>query len=218
MRGKRLLLIDKPDASQTYFGIGNIGVARDDPDRVAIRVVNTIFGGSFTSMLNEELRVKSGYTFGARSFFDERKLPGAFGIFIFTKNQTTTQAIDLALQVQHDLHKNGVTPEQLASAKNYIKGQFPTSLETSKQLAEIIAVHDFYGLGDDEVNEFAARVDAVTPEAARRVIDKHFPDDNVVLVLIGKTAEIGHAVEKYAEKRDQREISDPGFWPPPQKK
>jgi zinc protease len=57
VKGKRLLLVDKGDATQTYFAFGNIGIARTDPDRVAIRVVNTIFGGRFTSELNEALRV-----------------------------------------------------------------------------------------------------------------------------------------------------------------
>jgi zinc protease len=211
-KGKRLLLVDKPDATQTYFAIGNLGVARNDPDRVAIRVVNTVFGGRFTSELNEELRVKSGYTYGAQSFFDERKLPGPFGIFSFTKNETTTPAIDLALQVLQKLHKEGVSAEQLASAKSYIKGQFPPNVETSRQLAQIIANYEFYGLGDDEINQLEARVDAVTPEIARQVIQKHFPAENLVFVLIGKASAIGPAVEKYAEKRDFKQISDPGFW------
>ena len=213
VKGKRLLLVDKPDATQTYFAIGNVGTARNDPDRVAIRVVNTIFGGRFTSELNEELRVKSGYTYGASSFFDSRKAPGPFGIFSFTKNETTTQAIDLALQVLDKLHKNGVTAEQLASAKSYIKGQFPPNIETSRNLAQIIAAYEFYGLTDDEINQLEARVDAVTPEIARQVIQKHFPTENLVFVLIGKASAIGPAVEKYAEKRDAREIGEPGFWP-----
>ena len=214
IKGKRLLLVDKGDATQTYFAIGNVGVARNDPDRVVIRVVNTIFGGRFTSELNEELRVKSGYTYGASSFFDGRKAPGPFGIFSFTKNETTTPAIDLALQVLEKLHKEGVSAEQLASAKSYIKGQFPPNIETSRQLAQIIASNEFYGLGDDEVNQLEARVDAVTPQVARQVIQKHFPAENLVFVLIGKASAVGPAVEKYAEKRDAREISEPGFWPP----
>ena len=73
MKGKRLLLVDKPDATQTYFAIGNVGIAATDPDRVAIRVVNTIFGSRFTSMLNEALRVESGLTYGANSFFSPEK-------------------------------------------------------------------------------------------------------------------------------------------------
>jgi zinc protease len=215
LKGKRLLLVDKNDATQTYFAFGNVGIARTDPDRVAIRVVNTIFGGRFTSELNEALRVESGYTYNASSFFDARKAPGPFGISSFTKNETTTPAIDLALEVLRKLHKDGVTDEQLKSAKSYIKGQFPPNIETSRQLAQIIAAHEFYGLGDDDINQLEARVDAVTPEIAKQVIQKHFPAENLVFVLIGKASAIGKAVDKYAEKRDVRAISEPGFWPPP---
>jgi predicted Zn-dependent peptidase len=218
VKSKRLLLVDKPDATQTYFAFGNVGIARNDPDRVAIRVVNTIFGGRFTSELNEALRVESGYTYGVSSFFDARKAPGPFGIFSFTKNETTVPAIDLALQVLQKLHKQGVTEEQLKSAKSYIKGQFPPNIETSRQLAQIIATYEFYGLSDDEINQLETRVDAVTPEVAKQVIQKHFPSENLVFVLIGKASAIGSAVEKYAEKRDARAISEPGFWPPPEKK
>ena len=212
-KGKRLLLIDKPDATQTYFDIGNVGTAVNDPDRVAIRVVNTIFGGRFTSELNEALRVESGYSYGARSFFDSRKAPGPFEIASFTKNETTTPAIDLALQILEKLHKKGVTEEQLKSAKSYIKGQFPPTMETSGQLVRRIVVNEFYGLGDDEVNQLEARIDAVTLPMAKQAIEKHFPQDNLVFVLIGKASAIGPAVKKYADKMDQRPISDPGFWP-----
>ncbi len=215
VKGKRLLLVDKPDATQTYFAIGNVGTRITDPDRVAIRVVNTVFGGRYTSLLNEALRIESGLTYGAQSFFDSRKEPGPFAMFSFTKNETTTQAIDLALKVLQDLHKNGLTEEQLKSAKSYIKGQFPPTIETSNQLARRIAQYEFYGLNDDEVNQLEARVDAVTPEIAKQVIQKHFPSDNLVFVLIGKTSAIGPAVKKYAEKEDGRAISEPGFWPPP---
>lgn len=214
-KGKRLLLVDKPDASQVYFAIGNTGVSATDRDRVAIRVINTIFGGRFTSELNEALRVESGYTYGVESFFDDRKVAGPFAIFSFTKNETTTPAIDLALQVLAKLHKDGVTEEQLKSAKSYIKGQFPPSIETSRQLARIIASHEFYGLADDEVNQLDERVDAVTPEIARQVIAKHFPSENLVFVLIGKASAVGPAVKKYAPTQDTRPIGDPGFWPAP---
>jgi zinc protease len=213
VKGKRLLLIDKPDATQTYFAFGNIGVAAGDPDRVAIRVVNTVFGERFTSMLNEALRVESGLTYGARSGFDPRKLPGPFAIESFTKNETTTQAIDLALQVLAKLHKDGLTAEQLASAKNYIKGQFPPEIETSGALARRIASNEFYGLDDSEVNQLEARIDAVTLETAKQAIQKHYPSENVVFTLIGNASAIGAAVKKYAEKQDARKITEPGFWP-----
>jgi zinc protease len=214
VKGKRLLLVDKPDATQTYFAIGNMGAAANDPDRVAIRVVNTLFGGRFTSMLNQALRVDSGLSYGAGSGFDSRKTPGPFGIFSFTKNESTAQALDLAIQTLQKLHKEGVTAEQLTSAKSYMKGQFPPTIETSGQLARRIAADEFYGFDDSEINQLEAKIDAVTPEIARQVIQKHFPLDNLVFVLIGKASAIGPAVRKYAERQDARPISEPGFWPP----
>lgn len=212
VKGKRLLLVNKGDATQTYFAIGNVGMAATDPDRVAVQVVNTVFGSRFTSMLNEALRVESGLTYGANSFFSPEKEPGPFVIFSFTRNETTEKAIDMTLAVLKKLHADGVSAAQLASAKSYLKGQFPPSIETSGQLAGVIARHEFYGLGDDEVNERSQRIDAVTPEIAKQVIAKHFPLENLTFVLIGKSAEIGPTVKKFAEKQDAKEISAPGFW------
>jgi zinc protease len=218
VKGRKLLLVDKPDATQTYFAIGNVATAAGDPDRVAIRLVNTVFGGRFTSLLNEALRVESGLTYGALSAFDPRKAPGPFGIYSYTKNESTAQAIDMALQVLQKLHKQGITAEELASAKSYIKGQFPPSIETSRQLAQIIALNEFYGLDDREINDLEARIDAVTPAIAQQVIQKHFPSENLVFTLIGKSSEVSAAVQKFAEKRDARLITEPGFWPAPTQK
>ena len=219
VKGRKLLLIDKPDATQTYFAIGNVATAAGDPDRVAIRLVNTVFGGSFTSLLNEALRVESGPDlWGQCLLLTRARLPAPSESIASQKTKATAQAIDMALQVLQKLHKQGITAEQLASAKSYIKGQFPPSIETSRQLAQIIAINEFYGLDDSEINDLEARLDAVTPAIAQQVIQKHFPADNLVFTLIGKRSEISTAVQKFAEKQDARVISEPGFWPPPARK
>lgn len=212
VRGKRLLLVNKADATQTFFTVGNVATTATDPDRVAIRVVNTVFGERFTSLLNEALRVESGLTYGAQSFFVAEKQPGPFAMFSYTRNETTAQAMDLMLETLRKLHSEGLTAEQLASAKNYIKGQYPPTIETSRQLARLIASHEFYGLTDDEVNGLEARMNAVTLQTAKQIIDKHFPMDNLVFTVVGKADAIGPAMKKYAEKQDQKEITEEGFW------
>jgi zinc protease len=212
IKGKKLLLVNKGDATQTYFVIGNVGISATDPDRVAVEVVNTVFGSRFTSMLNEALRVESGLTYGATSFFSMQKEPGPFAMYSFTRNETTGKAIDLALEVLKKLHTNGLTADQLSSAKSYLKGQFPPMIETSGQLARLILRYEFLGLDDNEVNQFEQRIDGVTPEMAKQAIAKHFPLENLTFVLVGKSAEITPMMKKYAEKKDTKEISAPGFW------
>jgi predicted Zn-dependent peptidase len=211
VEGKRLLLVNKPDSTQTYFRIGNTGISRTDPDRVLVGVINTLFGGRFTSMLNTELRVNSGLTYGAGSSFERRKLPGAFVISTYTSNKTTEKAIDLALDVLRRLHEKGITEEELKSAKNYIKGQFAPTIETTDQLAALMTQLEFYGLDKGEIDDYYARIDAMTLADSRRVIRQHFPLDNLVFALIGKADEIESIVRKYAPKLDKKSIEDPGF-------
>jgi predicted Zn-dependent peptidase len=209
--GRKLLLVNKPDSTQTFFRIGNLGISQTDPDRVYLEVINTLFGGRFTSMINSELRIKSGLTYGANSAFDQRRLAGPFVIASYTPNKTTEKALDLALDVLKRLHEKGITAEELQSAKNYIKGQSPTDIETTNQLAELLTRLRFYGLGDSEINEYYQRIDAMTLDDARRVIKQHFPLDNLVFVLIGKAEEIKPILSKYAGQIDQKSIQDIGF-------
>src|SRR5690606_6056069 len=68
-RGRRVLLVDSPSSEQTYFWIGNVGVSKYYRPRAALDLVNTLFGGRFTSMLNTELRIRTGLSYGARSSF-----------------------------------------------------------------------------------------------------------------------------------------------------
>ena len=211
VKDRRLLLVDKPDSTQTYFRIGNVGIGATNADRVAIELVNTVFGGRFTSLLNDALRVNSGYTYGASSRFEASALPGPFWLASYTRNDTTGPAIDLALEVLARLHTEGLTADQIASARAYLKGQAPERLESSDQLAARLARLEANGLDAREIDEYYRRLDAVTGEDAQRVIRDYFPLDHLVFVLIGKAAEIKAVAAKYAPRIELRDISQPGY-------
>jgi len=212
VKGQKLLLVDKPDATQTYFVLGNIGVARSNPDRVAIQVVNTVFGGSFTSMINTALRIKSGLTYGASAGFRMNKVAGPFLISSFTANATTEKALEIALETLKELHEKGLTQESLDSAKAYIKGTFPPqTFETGSQLASRLSDLQLHGLPDSDVNDFFAKVDAVTLADANRIIKTYYPGTDLCFVLIGKAEEIRSAAEKFAKDITVKSISGPGF-------
>ena len=208
--GKRVVLVDKPDATQTYFVIGNVGLADSSPDRAPVEVVNTLFGGRFTSMFNEELRVKSGYSYGANSGFQLMKEPGSFRMVTFTKNATTGPAIDKSFEVLARLHTHPFTETDLTSSKNYLRGTFPPSLETSPALAHQLALLVIEGISREEFNKELAAEQATTLAEGNRVIDKDFPTDNYVMVIIGKASEIGSLAPKYGTV-EMKKIGDPGY-------
>jgi len=214
LAGRHVLLVDKPDATQTYFWLGSVGASRTDPARTQQSVVNTAFGGRFTSMLNTELRINSGLTYGAGATFDRGLQPGAFSISSYTQTASTTQAVDLALATLERLRRDGLDAETLASSRNYMLGQFPPTLETNGQLAGRLADLMFYGLGRDDVDEYAARVASVDPAAVRSVINQSFPAPaDLAIVLIGNAASIRDEVKKYGPVTEMK-ITDPQFAPP----
>lgn len=195
----RILLVNKEDANETTFYIGAPGMSRNNPELVDISIINTLFGGRFTSMLNDELRVNSGLTYGASSRFDPLRHGGSFVISTFTAKETTEAAIDMALEVLNKLHREGLDAQALASAKNYVKGQFPPKYETVTQLAGLLGEMFWYDFDKSYINTFQKKVDALDLRKANDIIDRFFPKENLQIVLIGKASEIRDVAGKYGK-------------------
>jgi zinc protease len=211
-RRSQLVLIDKPDATQTYFMIGQPGIDRRNPDRVTLMLVNTLFGGRFTSMLNDELRVNTGLSYGASSLLQSARLPGAIVITTFTKTDSTGRAIDLALEVLKRLREKGITAEQLASAKAYVKGTYPPNrLQTSDQLAAVLGDIELYGLGREEVDSLFARIDTLTLDQVNAAIRKYYQTSQLTFVLLGSGSKIREMALKYDAHPIELSIKEPGF-------
>ena len=210
--GRRLLLIDKPDATQTYFNIGRPGLRRSDPDRTTVLLINTLFGGRFTSMLNDELRVNTGLTYGARSYYDQHRDLGGVVISTYTRTETTEKAMDLALDVLSRLVTKGVTADQLASAKAYVKGTYPPQhLETSDQTAAMVSDIELFGLNRGEVDDLFSRIDAVTLEQANAIAKKYYGGNDLVFVVMGNASKIRDTMKKYAPEIRELAAKSPGF-------
>jgi zinc protease len=210
--GRRLLLIDKPDATQTYFNIGQPGLRRSDPDRTVVLLVNTIFGGRFTSMLNDELRVNTGLTYGARSYYDQHRDLGGTVISTYTRTETTERAMDSALELLNRLVAKGLTADQLASAKAYVKGTYPPQhLETSDQTAAMISDIELFGLNRGEVDDLFSRIDSITLEQANAIARKYYGGKDLTFVVIGNASKIRDPLKKYAPEFREVPIKAPGF-------
>jgi len=192
-----VLLVNKSDATESTFLIGGLGIKRSNPDFIAVSVINTILGGRFTSWLNDELRVNSGLTYGARSSFSSNKQGGSFTISTFTKTASTTDAIDLVLKTYAKLWQQGIDAGTLDSAKSYVKGQFPPRYETSSDIAFLLAEMFVYDFDESFINTFTQQVNKLSVERSKEVIAKYFPKENLQFVIVGKADDIRDAVKHY---------------------
>jgi predicted Zn-dependent peptidase len=210
IRGRRVLLIDAPGSSQSYFWIGNVGVARSDAGRAALDVTNTAFGGAFGSMLVQALRVQHGLTYSVSSSFRRGSVPGEFAISSFTQSASTSAALALALATLGQLKREGVSREGLESASRYLAGQYPLAFETAADWAVALAELDLYRLPQGYIEDYGNELERVDAAQSRDVVERAFPDpQDVDIVLIGdaqsvrsQAAGFGPLIEKSLEAPD----------------
>jgi predicted Zn-dependent peptidase len=188
----RVFLIDKPNAAQSQIRIGSVGVARSTPDYFAIRVLNTILGGSFTSRLNANLREQHGYAYGAASTFDMRLAAGPFYAAAGVQTDKTMEALKEFFNELRRIH--GTVPaNELERAKNYLAAALPHNFETTRSTAAALSQIFVYSLPDDFYATYGERVRAVTAADVKRAADTYIRPDKLIVVIIGdrKTIEPG---------------------------
>ncbi|MFK7886616.1 MAG: M16 family metallopeptidase [Gammaproteobacteria bacterium] len=211
--GGKVLLIDKPDATQSYFWMGNVGVSERFAQRAELNVANTIFGGRFTSMLNTALRVESGLTYGANSRLSQGTQPGSVRISSFTATATTIEAMDLARATLTRLHTETPSDALVLSAKNYLRGQTPLSYETAEQMAASLSSLAFYDRERAYVDGYDAAVAAVDAKGLAEVIRTVYPtSDELVTVVIGKADAIRDDLARYGVV-EEMSVKEPAFAP-----
>ena len=180
----QVTIVDMPGSEQSQVRIGWVGVPRSTPDYFALQVLNTILGGSFTSRLNQNLREKNQYTYGASSRFDMRLSAGPF--FAGAGIQTDKTA-DALREFFNELNAIGkpVSAEELTKAKNYIALGFPSEFETIQDLASHLEEMIIYRLPDDYFARYVANVQAVTAEAVQKAAAAYIQPGRFAVVVAG---------------------------------
>ncbi|MBP7777993.1 MAG: insulinase family protein [Acidobacteria bacterium] len=188
--GKRqIFLVDKPGAAQSQIRIGLVGVPRSTPDYIALDVLNTILGGSFTSRLNTNLRETHGYSYGAMSRFDMRRAAGPFFATAGVQTDKTAEALK-EFFVELNAILTPVPADELARFKNYAALSFAGEFETNSQLAAKLGELATYGLPDDVFADYVGAVQRVTSADLMRVAEQYLLLDRMAVVIVGDRAAI----------------------------
>ncbi|MEO6026578.1 MAG: pitrilysin family protein [Candidatus Binatia bacterium] len=195
--GRHILLVDKPDATQTHIRIGNTAIARTDPSYVQAGVTSTILGGGFGARLIDELRVKRSLTYGAWSGFAARKAPGDFRMGTFTKVETTGEAVQVALDVLEKFATGGATAEELQRSQSLLTGQFPKQLETPGAVAGKLAELVGFGLPRSDLEAYPARVNATTLADVAQIAKRWVPTTDAAIVIVGPADKIAPQIAEF---------------------
>jgi zinc protease len=194
--GQHIWLIDKPDAVQTQIRVGKLGIRRNDPDYIPVEVMNRIFGGGYNSLLNTEVRVKKGLTYGAYSQFSPHRHAGAFLVGTYTRTEATVEATKLVVDLVGRMSAGAVTPEQLNFARDYLAGVYPIQSETAEQVSDRVLTAAAFDLPPDYNRTYPDKVRAVTLDQVDAMAKKYLSTSDFDIVLAGNVSAFRDALKK----------------------
>jgi len=182
----RLLLVDRPAAPQSELRIGHLGPARTTPEYHALVTLNAALGGQFTSRINQNLRESKGYTYGARTAFDFRRICSTFGCDTSVQSDATRQSIaEVLAECEAARAARPVLGHELDQAKNSLTRGYVRHFETPTHLVRAAAELLAFSLPDDTFDRFVPEVDTVTAAGVTAAASAHIRPDASVIVVVG---------------------------------
>lgn len=172
-------------ASQAHIYIGLPAIERGHPDFFPLLVGNyTLGGGGFVSRLMKEVRDKRGYAYSVYSYFAPLRQTGPFQIGLQTKRSQANDAIKVARDVLDSFLRDGPSAEELAAAQANLTGSFPLRLDSNKKILDNVAVIGFFGLPLDYLDQYQAKVQAVTAADIKAAFARHVRADKLITVTV----------------------------------
>lgn len=186
-----IYLVDKPKAAQSVINIGLPGPSRDTPDYYAISVMNQILGGLFQSRLNHLIREVKGYSYGAGSGFSYGRGPGPFSAGAAVVSEKTDSALmDFMAELRGVQGGKPFTEDEIAQGKASLIQGLPQRFASVNGVNGAISGLYVSGLPDSYYHEYAAKVNAVTPDDLVRVARKYIDLARLNIVVVGDRASI----------------------------
>lgn len=192
----RAVLIDAPAAGDAEVAIASVTVGRSDPTRLAVELVNTALGGSYTARLSQEIRIRRGLTYDVSSEIADHGRAGLFSARAMTQDETAAEVAGLMLDELDSLAQSGAPGRELAVSKAKLVADFRRSAETSEDLADMLSLEASEGGSLAEFADYPARIESVTPAAFRTAATNLADRRKLSLLVIGDARKVLPALKR----------------------
>ncbi len=195
-KGRRLLIVDKPERTQTQILLGCSGSLPRDEDHIALHVANTVFGGTFTARMTREIRSKRGWSYGAYSNLPYDRHRRGFSMWTFPKASDAAPCIAVELELLEQLLDKGITQRELSWAKRYLVRSHAFSVDTASKRLGLKLDALIYDLPPGYYESYTDRVQAVTLEEANAALRHRLSTNDLLVAVVGTEKEIGGPVRE----------------------
>jgi zinc protease len=188
----RLNIVPRPGASQSELRIGHVAVPRHIADYHALVAGNMVLGGQFVSRINLNLREDKGFTYGARTAFDFRRMPGPFSLQVSVQTTATAEAIQESVdEIAAIRGPRAITAEELALGVAALTRGYARNFETAEQIARGVMQLALYDLPDNYFAEFVPTVERITAEEATAAMARHTDPARLTTLIVGDLDAVG---------------------------
>jgi predicted Zn-dependent peptidase len=150
------------ETEQYHLALGGRGIARGDERRFAVRLLDTILGGSTSSRLFQEVREKRGLAYSVYSYTSQFTDTGTVALYVGTRPDNVQEAMKVIGTELARLQADGVSREELDRARDNVKGRTVLSMESTAARMNRLGSSLLMGVPLLTVDELLARFDAVT--------------------------------------------------------
>jgi zinc protease len=196
---RTLTLVDRPGSAQSNIILTNLAIRRTDPDYFPVLVMNQVLGAGASSRVFMNLREEKGYTYGAYTRLNAKRLAGDIEATAEVRNEVTGDSLKEFFYELERIREEKIGHDELADAKSFLTGVFPIRAETQEGLTNLIVNQHLYGLPENYLQTYRANVDAVTVDDVKRVAEEYVRPDEMAIVIVGDAGEVLPQVESYAE-------------------
>jgi predicted Zn-dependent peptidase len=152
------------ETEQYHLCLGGPGLPRGHDSRFALRILDTILGGSTSSRLFQEVREKRGLAYAVFSYASHFADTGQVALYVGTRPDNVNEAMGVIGAELRRLHDDGVSTEELERARENVKGRSVLSMESTLSRMNRIGSAVLMGVPVLTVDELLAAFDAVTLE------------------------------------------------------
>ncbi len=195
----KVSIVDRSNSVQSVIALGYpIELKVGSEGAIKVSLLNTILGGSFASRLNQNLREKNGFTYGAGSSFSSDEYIGSFTASTTVRNSATDSAITEILNEIKKIRAEKVSDDELQLTKNYMTGNFARSLENPQTIANFAVNIERYNLPKDYYKNYLKTLNAVTSDELLTTAKKYVKPNNMHILVVGNGEEVAKNLSKFS--------------------
>lgn len=190
-------LMDRPGSEQSVIFAGQLAPPRNDAESIPLELVNDVFGGTFSSRINMNLREDKHWSYGVFTSLPPTRGQRPYWSQSPVQTDKTKESLEeLVKEYTNLVGSKPITPGELKDAQNNNTLSMAGRFETVQQLAIAYSTILQFNLPDDYYNTFTEKTLAVTPDDANQVAKRLILPDHLVWVVVGDMSKVESGIRE----------------------